>query len=130
MTLLYRYEADSYNGQSNLNLIEFLVVKETPCGYWYIDKRMYWGSSQSIDEFVADTKKWVSKDARVRKCYETKELAFNSFSIRAHRRVEYLERDLAAARLNVQLTRENTSVSTNSMVMPRHSTNLCLFGGL
>lgn len=108
MMKLYRYEASNDGRRSKLKLITLLVVKETPCGYWYIDKRQYW--NQPLNDFIKKTKKWTSKTARIRKCYPTQEEAYNSFKIRSTRRIAHLERQLNAARLNVQLTLSNTTV--------------------
>lgn len=80
----YRYDYHMELGvfQTPITQVElrcFPVTKETPKGYWIS---------------VFGTRKWVSKTARKRYAYDTKEGALESFRIRTTRRISFLKRDL------------------------------------
>jgi len=98
MMELYRYEAQDNEKTVSLELRVFNVVRETPCGYWYVREDMR-GYEQVLPERYKKEQRWVSKDARVRRCYPTKEEALKSFKIRARRRVEHLDRQMHIANL-------------------------------
>jgi len=106
MIELYRYEAQDNSKTVSLELRVFHVVRETPCGYWYISEHMR-GYDVVLPEWFKKEQRWVSKTARVRRCYPTKQEAMKSFTIRAKRRVMHLERQLVIARLADELTLTN-----------------------
>lgn len=114
MITLYRYSvARGYNtvrsNTADLILEEFIVVKETPCGYWYIPKPFYRSFS---DPLPGTSRSWVSKSTRKRYCYPTTEEAFNSFTIRTRRRSEYLRDDLEMVENALRLTQDD-AISTS-----------------
>lgn len=80
---LYRYHDFATTNGVGVQESEFPVTKETPCGYW-ID---WWG-----------TKKWVSKTARKRFAYPTKEEAETSFIARKRCQIKILEGQLRQAK--------------------------------
>ena len=98
MMELYRYEAQDNETTVSLELRTFHVVRETQCGYWYVRKDIR-GYEQVLPEWYKKQQRWVSKNARVSRCYPTKEEAMKSFQIRACRRVMHLERQMVIAEL-------------------------------
>jgi hypothetical protein len=74
----YRYEVSNYyDGSFSINLYRFTVLKKTLKGVWL---KMPYGEK---DKFVLNI-------ARKRYAYPTIDLAWNSFRIRAFRRLEHL----------------------------------------
>lgn len=71
---------DNLSIDLQLSYIRYVVIKETPCGYWLMT---HYGGN----------KRWVSKTSLKRFAYPTKEEAFNSFKIRNSRRIGYLVRE-------------------------------------
>jgi len=71
----YRYENVKYTDRVRVQEIIYDFVKETPKGYW-ID---WWGE-----------KKWVSKTAKKRWAYPTKNEAKINFVARKNRQIEIL----------------------------------------
>jgi hypothetical protein len=97
---LYRYEdqtrsslgdEDGYGAFSRTEILlrSFLVEKETPCGYWI------------------PYKKWVSKTARRRYAYPTKEEAWGSFKARKKRQILILTFQLNRAKAADALPQPN-----------------------
>ena len=74
--VFYRYE----NPGDRIHLYEYPFLKETPKGYW-------------IGVFF-EGEKWVSKTARKRFAYPTKELALESFKARKNRQILLLTTQL------------------------------------
>lgn len=79
--ILYRYEHYTYRvdfdflsnepvAKVDINLHEFTVTRETPCGYW-------------IEPY--GVRKWISKTSTKRYAYPTLELAATSFYARLNR---------------------------------------------
>lgn len=88
----YRYEEMQYYQIGvKIHLMEFDFIKETPCGYWI-----------KLFSFC-DDKKWVSKTAKKRFAYPTKEEALSSFIARKTRQIEILEAQLSNARMALML---------------------------
>lgn len=91
--ILYRY-VDSWRfNDFGFELTEYFVVKETPCGYWFVPMR----ASHLHAEIQKKYRRWVSKDAEKRYCYPTKELAWNSYKIRKRWQVRRLKGQLERA---------------------------------
>lgn len=100
---LYRYEDRVYSTVSfgvnggeeygvtpvQLSLMEFDVISETPCGYWII-----WPME----------KYWVSKTAKKRFAYPTKEEALRSFRKRKERQISIYSARLKRAKEALALT--------------------------
>lgn len=82
-----------------IHLALFYLVKETEKGYWI--RHQY----DSIN-----FKRWVSKTAKKRFAYPTKEEALNNLIIRTKRRLDYLEHDINACR-KVLILAENEKVN-------------------
>lgn len=74
-------EFDEVIYKTTIQLTEYRMVKETPKGYW-------------IDVKGRDKVYWVSKTARKRQAYPTKEEAMVSFVIRTRRRRAILQSHL------------------------------------
>jgi hypothetical protein len=102
---LYRYEAKKYatadaDGEYSLprlpnpklELTTFVMVSATPKGYWIAYPNF---------EGFSDWKRWVSKTARKRFAYPTKEEALNGFIARTRARIRILDRQLACAHLSL-----------------------------
>lgn len=81
----YRYnDTLCANVGVRIYLYEFNMIQETPKGYWigYYNKK----------------EKWVSKTAKKRYAYPTKEEALASFKARKERQIEILEHQLNRAK--------------------------------
>lgn len=86
MTVWYRYTERGHvrlDGPRDLPSYQYPVVRETPCGVWLQD---------------GFRRRWVSKTARKRFAYPTREEARESYRIRKRRHVEHLETQLRRAR--------------------------------
>ncbi len=99
---LYRYEAHNLENVVELTLLEFKVVKETKCGYWFVPSWCH------IDN--TGYHKWVSKSSIKRYCYTNKDEAFSSFQHRAKWRLRYVKRSLMVAEHAIKLTRESPKI--------------------
>ena len=95
----YRYDiyrSGSYNAfdevvyKTTIQLTEYKMVKETPKGYW-------------IDVNGWNKVYWVSKTARKRHAYPTKEEAMVSFVIRTKRRRAILQSHLTTCNEALEL---------------------------
>lgn len=84
----YRYEDPSQSGERAWER-EFRMVKETLCGHWIESYRPTYSRS--------DRRRWVSKTARKRFAYPTKELAWESYKARKKRQVEIYRHRLRKA---------------------------------
>jgi uncharacterized DUF497 family protein len=85
----YRYEdVLYYNMGVKVNEIRFVLVKETPKGYWI---KHTWDNQ---DEY----KKWVSNDGKKRHAYPTKEEALINFKARKNRQIKILSARLENAK--------------------------------
>lgn len=97
MTTLYRYYDTECGDKVFIELERFHVIGETPCGYWYIP-----GWLKAFPESAQqESKRWVSKEARVRRCYPTKDEAWRSYCLRKYHQQGHLLR--AQARLDAVL---------------------------
>lgn len=101
--VLYRYERGGiesdggfvYNPRIYLN--DYMVVSETPQGYWINE----WGK-----------KRWVSKTSKKRYAYPTKEEAMENFTKRTARCIKLLRGQLKRAEAFLAKAKEiNTSES-------------------
>lgn len=96
--ILYRYYDTLDGDRVQIEIERFQVIKETPCGYWYIpDWMKAWP-----EEAQQQDKRWVSKDARVRRCYPTKDEAWRSYCLRKYHQHGHVLR--AQARMDAILT--------------------------
>lgn len=101
----YRYTASKAILSSDLHVyhLSYYMIKETPCGYWISDQV----AGKHVDEDMKNPyfwKKWVSKTAKKRYAYPTKEEALESFLARKYRQaalarntVEYAEEAIRKA---------------------------------
>jgi hypothetical protein len=102
----YRYESIEYatigvDGEyttssipnPKINLITLNLFRETPKGYWigYGDLNGFHSSQ-----------KWVSKTARKRYAYPTKEEALNNFIKRNEKRIKILSRQVSVCQIVVE----------------------------
>ena len=74
---LYRYEDMKTWDGVLVYLLKFPVIKETPCGYWFL----------TLNYHGMDTKRWVSKTSRKRFAHPTIEGAKESFRCRKERQL-------------------------------------------
>jgi hypothetical protein len=107
----YRYQAvqyaqlDSYTGEyvsspfpnPQLELNEYVLLKETPKGYWI--------GYGSLDVGNYSWKKWVSKTTRKRFAYPTKKEALINYIKRTERRIGILENHLTACKIGLELAK-------------------------
>ena len=92
VTELYRYE--SGHKPEEVELKVFVATKSTLEGWWFIPKYMLNFPDANL---VKESTMWVSKSARKRYCYPTKQKAWESYCIRKYWRVKHLERQLKKA---------------------------------
>lgn len=85
----YRYEdVNIADIGIRVELRKFVLVKETPKGYWICPK---WDHRQEY-------KQWVSSGGKNRKAYPTKEEALLNYQRRKERQINILEARLSSAR--------------------------------
>lgn len=94
----------------------FVLVRETPKGYWIDDERVFqasqadrWGLNQLVMADPWDSllkPKWVSKTSRKRFAYPAKEEALNSLLIRLRKRVEYANAELSKCRPGIDIVQK------------------------
>ena len=98
--IYYRYTGRHQHDSSHLEggckanteiqLAEYVSVKNTPMGCWIVRKQ---------DELWSGAKRrFILTNARKKFAYPDKELAWESFLIRSHYRIQYLESQLEGAR--------------------------------
>lgn len=89
----YRYHGSGMDTSIGLSIYLELEVyvgfKETECGWWVIPLHsQYLLNGDDVWRQTKYCRRWVSKNARKRFCYPTRELAWDSFKARCrHRRV-------------------------------------------
>jgi len=104
----YRYEAVSYASMDHdgeyvmprypnvkLELREYELHKETPKGYWI-------GYGYPWDGLLKGHSRWVSKTARKRFAYPTKEEALTNYIKRTERRVKILKAQLLRSEIGLR----------------------------
>jgi hypothetical protein len=108
----YRYETIQYIGGPKIYLQEFAGVKETPCGWWI---RLVGVGGHTFGVGVGghtfgwdkdDIKKWVSKTAKKRYAYPTKDEAMFNFRMRKLRHISILKSRLVIAEWELNLIEE------------------------
>lgn len=88
--ILYRYY-DTMDGCGyHVNIQKYAVIKETPCGYWYVD----YSTLSFPQELIEKEKRWVSKDTRRRHCYPSLKEAWNSYKIRKSKQLVHIKHTL------------------------------------
>jgi len=91
----YRYCTIRYESGPTILLDKFKMVKETPCGWWIEPKSDFWN--------MRGKKRWVSKTARKRFAYPTKEEALVNFKARKRRQIGILKAQLFGAETEQRL---------------------------
>ncbi len=89
--VLYRYESVQFTDGLQVCCSEFLITKETPCGYW-------------IDDYNRLFPKWVSKTSLKRYAYPIKLEAMHSFVKRKERQITILTYQLQRAKDSLELS--------------------------
>jgi len=105
----YRYEAVSYASMDhdgeyyspripNVNIVlsEFNLHRETPKGYWI--------GYGTLDSFHGDSR-WVSKTAKKRYAYPTKEEAMTNYIKRTERRMKILKAQLLRVEIGLGIAK-------------------------
>lgn len=79
---------NQYIPNIRLELITFSLVSETPKGYWigFDSKHKY---------------KWISKTAKKRHAYPSKEQALNNFILRTKKRIKILEKQIRCCKISL-----------------------------
>jgi hypothetical protein len=78
----------------SLELKEFKLLRETPCGFWICTTGFFF------------TKKWVSKTSRRRYAFPTKEEALKNFQKRTEKRIRILTNQLDACKQGLYLAKQ------------------------
>lgn len=82
---------DSYWPDGDSPILDvYLLVKETPCGFWI--RQEFWSTVTPV---------WVSKTTRKRKAYPTQAEALTSYLARKEKQVRILTGQLASAQRNL-----------------------------
>ena len=94
----YRYDIALGSKEPEVELREFLLVKETPQGYWIREDipGLY---------FTTD-RKWIPKESRKRFAYPTKAEALYSFIRRKTKQIQYCKRELYYAEECLKIAKE------------------------
>ena len=92
----YRYMDGSYDDGVPI-VVEFIVVDETPKGYWVVDS--FYANYPEF--FINDKRRWVSKTSNKRYCYPTMDEAKQSFIIRKKWQIKHAERAISRAKLSL-----------------------------
>lgn len=112
----YRYEDHSYyGGRVKIEEREFLLVKETPKGYWIAPKYYFYDYTVTNETPVflgnKKDKKWISKNAYNSYAYKNKEKAMQNFIGRKRAQIHILENKLLQAKLAYQKALMKNDVS-------------------
>lgn len=95
----YRYERGynffDYENDCYIDLVEFVTVKETKCGFWI----------RRSDFIFARKDVFVLKDSRKRYAYTTKEEAFNNFKARTEKSLQISLNYAKSARRFLELSK-------------------------
>jgi hypothetical protein len=86
----YRYSDMHNNSGAHIELSEFVLLRETPCGYWITSnwyERLPKPWPPGIERSAERSKKWISKTSRKKYAYETKQEALKSFKHRKERQI-------------------------------------------
>ena len=94
--ILYRYDSIYYESGPRVDLEEFDMVKETLCGWWIKQAGIHYDYG----------KKWVSKTAKKRHAYPTKEEALISFKARKKRQISILKARLSGAEYELDIAND------------------------
>ena len=113
LPVLYRYDT-SGSGTSSVALFlhKYQALKETTQGWWI-----------EVWDHKERERKWVSKTARKRYAYETKELALNSYINRKKRMIAHLSNTLTVTQTAVELAmliREGKKTDNDSLPNPAY----------
>lgn len=87
------------NPNPSLILHTYSLHKETPKGYWI-------GYGHPFNGYQGEYSRWVSKTARKRYAYPTKEEALHNFIKRTESRIKYFQNDLDKCRVGLGLAKK------------------------
>jgi hypothetical protein len=99
----YRYDESVFDERPKIIESTFSLVKETPCGYWIKKDNENW---RELFSTFSSKQRWVSKTARKRFAYPTKEQALLSFIARKRRQIAITEWQLLTAESYLELATE------------------------
>lgn len=85
-----------FEGNVEVVLLKYSVTKETSCGWWIGGND--WLKYKASDFCAYSPKKWISKTARKRFAYPTKEEALVNFKARKQRQIGIVEDQLERAK--------------------------------
>lgn len=103
----YRYSDSRFKyGEYTIVLEQFILIKETPQGYWITDE---WDHTHEF-------KRWVSKHGRKRYAYPSKKEALESFLARKKRQIEILKAQLHGAEVALEIGKEINPQSDDSTI--------------
>lgn len=103
---LYRYDDSALYG-SGFEVRKFEVIKETPKGYWILEK---WEYSFQTDMDDEENKRWVSKNGRKRYAHPTKKEALQYYQYRKRSQIRHLEARLHWARKALTKANEESDI--------------------
>ncbi len=86
----YRYEVTFYNTVPILELVTFVLLRETKCGYWISPSFLRDYNNLWKEQY----KRWIPKKSKKRYAYPTKKEALVNYIKRSKMRLQYLERDI------------------------------------
>ena len=95
MDKLFRYQVDGndYELELRLRLLEFPIIKNTPCGYWI------------ACSWFKNGKKWVSGQTRKRYAYPTTQEARRNYIKRTQRYISILKGKLKVAEEGLKIAK-------------------------
>jgi len=87
--IFYRYHENEIHGRGiEIDLHEYVMLRETPQGYWIISKH-YANYPKSVNSYLEKLKKWISKTSRKKYAYLTKKQALENFIARKRRQIDH-----------------------------------------
>lgn len=101
----YRYEAIETSDSlpdPKIQLRTFKFLKETPKGYWIIEK--------GWEHYSKQYKRWIPKESKRRYAYPTKEEAMKNYIKRTMLRIAIMERQLEFCKTALHRAREMDKV--------------------
>jgi hypothetical protein len=113
----YRYKNVNTTAGIRVDEWKYSLVKETAKGYWICAEWYFHGS-----EFASLKKdgllRWVSKTARKKFAYETREAAWNSYQMRKLREIKILRErlDVAQAAYSLKQPEEGSSSQVSGLL--------------
>ena len=81
-----------YDGYENIDVTEYVCIRETPCSYWIVPK-----------DYIEDKAKLIRKNSERSYAYLTKKDSLLSYKIRKKWQIIHLKRQLKNAEIGLEL---------------------------